>query len=275
MHNLRKHAETAALAAAGGLALWLLLDRKNLGTAIGAIGGAVSGGLQDLGTSMGKYTWDKLSYDWSKHPDEAQWECPYWTEPKYPYRVFYGAKPRLKLFHKESYEPGAHMPPEARIQVNLALYLTAPNIAGRLRPRPGAGMYTLHYQGGKSGSLTGDPRFLYCLDHLMRIANMDRLDHDGVQPGPNSVGDFGHGSGCAIDLRNDLQFNRLLEAAKVAKMPVAWISKSHVPGKGWPIFVLQNGIKTGPFTHTKINHNSHFHVILPRPNWAQNYWNNA
>lgn len=143
------------------------------------------------------------------------------------------------------------------------------------------GNYVLAYSGNASGrTIKGDPRALWALDALMKRSGIPRLDHVGMIVRSNSANDmkkdYGHRRGHAIDLTNDIQMNRLLDAAVSLGMPVAWISryKSINPQSGrleWPKFALLRGIKT-PMGFSTINHDDHYHMILPRPNRALGYW---
>lgn len=150
--------------------------------------------------------------------------------------------------------------------------------AGKLDSR---GEYVIAYNGAAGGrTIKGDPRALYCLDALMKRSRMPRLDHAGILPKDNSnanmSSDYGHKRGHAIDLTNDLQMNKLIEAAKALGMPIAWISKNSAINPlnnrlEWPKFALIGGVKKA-MGFSSINHNSHYHVILPRPNRALGYW---
>lgn len=150
--------------------------------------------------------------------------------------------------------------------------------AGKLDSR---GEYVLAYNGNAHGrTIKGDPRALYCLDALIKRSGLTRIDHLGMVLRSDSAADmkkdYGHRRGHAIDLTNDVQMNKLLEAAKALSMPLGWISRfsSINPLTGnmeWPKFALVGGMKVQK-GYSSINHNSHYHLIFPRPNRALGYW---
>lgn len=125
-----------------------------------------------------------------------------------------------------------------------------------------------------SFSLNGDVRALYCLSVLCREAELNELHHLGLAVWNLATADYGHDLGYAIDLTNDDEMNALVNAATSLKMPIGWISRSKITdakGKSyWPKFQLRNGVKTRVGSST-INHNSHFHLMLPRPDAALIY----
>lgn len=235
------------------------------------MGSTINKGLVELSNAL----YGTISNDWSDHPDEAIWETPYWrfTKPNW-YKAFYGVKNPNKFF----YVPGFTMPPAGKITKKWTGFGigTPYEYSGTLTPKPGAGQYQFYYGGNPAKSISGDPRALYCLDHLMRISGLKELHHAGmlpkVQAGAGTKGDFGHLSGCGIDLTRPAETNALIEAARVAHMPLMWISRTRVPGKGWPVFVLAESKKVGPLFHTSVNHDSHEHLVLPRPNWTSKYF---
>lgn len=140
---------------------------------------------------------------------------------------------------------------------------------GSSRWYPPEGFKLIYADGQPTGSLRGDPRALACLAYLVGQSNLGELHHIGMFHWDPTTPDFGHDGGYGIDLTRDSEMNALIEAAKKVSMPIGWISKNH-DGDGWPIFQLRNGVKT-LVGHSSIDHSSHFHVVLPRPQWAQTF----
>lgn len=136
--------------------------------------------------------------------------------------------------------------------------------------------YQLRYGSSSSNYLTGDPRALYCLALLIHTAGIPILEHSGMQvpsDRPNAAAnDYGHYGGHAIDINTDDDMNAIVRAARTLKMPIGWISRYKVDA-GWPKFFLDYGGTKHSAGHSSINHDSHYHVILPRPNAALQAWN--
>jgi len=130
--------------------------------------------------------------------------------------------------------------------------------------------------GTPQGSIEGDPRALYCLDLLLQTAGLDGLYTLGMHVNQSLAGDQTHDNGYAIDIAGgrkngaalsaDETMNLLIMAAEQHHMPIAWISRYKKDGS-WPMFQLRQGEKVY-FSYSKADHTSHYHVVLPRPNWA-------
>lgn len=144
--------------------------------------------------------------------------------------------------------------------------------------------YQLWYDGRAQKSVTGDPRFLWCLDLLLRTSGIPKLENGGVQkPEPTSEkqrqqfekDDFGHWGGHGIDIKNHDDMNAILKAAAMLNMPLGWISRTVVEGKGWPKFLQNEKGQMIAKGHSTIPHNDHYHLILPRPNSALQWWKDS
>lgn len=141
------------------------------------------------------------------------------------------------------------------------------------------GKYSIFYghEQTPKNKINGDPRALYCLDALIKAGGLRSIRHAGMTVFKDDMkNDYGHRRGHAIDIYNEVEMNKLLEGAKALGMPVAWISKHKALNPlnkriEWPKFMLRNGIKTA-MGFSSVNHDSHYHLILPRPNRALGYW---
>lgn len=218
--------------------------------------------------------------------EEARWEIPY-LKHEHDAREFYGYKPcvnvTLSLGHSANVSPADYLKsifgaPAGHIQVGAKWWTqglgTAKLMAssGRLYcPKS----YRFKYAGKIKDSIVGDPRALYALDALMRVSGLTTLEHMGLN-NPNTSSDFGHQSGCAIDIPQESDFVKLLNAANKVNMPVVAIMKA--ASGPWRINKWARWDKSLPgpvpkFLHTtKIPHRDHFHLILPRPNLVEGYF---
>lgn len=126
---------------------------------------------------------------------------------------------------------------------------------------------TVYLYGGKPVSvIDGDPRALAVLGFLtegLKLRFMGILN-------PGSKLNHNPKYGCAIDIPDDDIMNEILSRAMQHDIPIAWISKNRADNGRWPIFQVVGGKKVLR-GYSSQNHDSHFHVDLPRPNWAQLY----
>jgi len=142
---------------------------------------------------------------------------------------------------------------------------------GRWYPPAG---FKLRYAGTLQGSVRGDARALVILARLCEIADLGELSHLGMYVWQGGVGDVTHDYGYAIDITDSPKYtkkevmDRLIEAARSINAPIAWIS-SQQDGNIWPMYQLRNGSITR-FSFSRQNHHSHYHLVLPRPNFALN-----
>lgn len=131
---------------------------------------------------------------------------------------------------------------------------------------------TFYYLGQKQGSIRGDVRALYCLLLLCEKAELRSFAHLGMYA-LNGGADSSHDYGYAIDIPvkqpeingHDIM-ERFILAARQVNMPMAWTS-TYKDGDQWPMFQMRNGVKTR-FSYSRQNHSDHYHLVLPRPNFA-------
>lgn len=129
-----------------------------------------------------------------------------------------------------------------------------------------------YYRGNKVGSIRGDVRALFCLQMLCEKAEITDLAHLGMYAF-NGGNDKSHDYGYAIDIpvKQPKQsgheiMERFILAARQTDMPMAWVS-TYADGNVWPMFQMRGGTKTR-FSYSRQNHNDHYHLVLPRPNFA-------
>lgn len=207
--------------------------------------------------------------------EEARWEIPYRKHPK-DTKEFYGTKGPVWI-HLPGFTDAKLLfnPPAGTIMVNMAKYnLPFGQQAGSGKLYPVG--YAIRKGGDKQSFLRGDPRALYCLDALMRVSGLTTVDIASMHR-PNDKHDFGHKSGCAIDLTDEYQFVKLLDAAIKVRMPVVVIQRQ--PQGPWRIYKYarwdgQNAPCVPKFMFTTSSpHRNHHHMILPRPNAVAVYFN--
>jgi len=201
---------------------------------------------------------------------EGKWQVDYGTYPR-SLDSLLGSKDFLIWPPTLIAGLSAPMPYGHILQCNLGLTRAQRGAGGQWTPPDN---FQLVYRPRLDGSadkiskkLTGDPRALYCLSLLCAQSGLDRLHHVGMTVWNPGNGFWGHDDGCAIDLTEHNEMNALVEAAKQLNMPIGWISRTSPDGKYWPIFQLRHGVKEAVGNST-VNHNSHYHLVLPRPDWS-------
>lgn len=221
-----------------------------------------------------------LLKDWGKDPygEEARWEIPYLKHPN-DAREFYGFKSGFMFNNYDPAKVGQLFgPPAGEIKCNMLKYATA------ISHKQHGGMGTLLcpksyrfvYGGVTKDKIVGDPRALYSLDALMRVSGVTTLEHMGMY-NPNTASDFGHQSGCGIDVINESDFVKLIAAAVRVRMPVCAILKGQTKPWAKKVWAWWDKSLPGPIPkfigNSNIPHKDHFHLILPRPNLVQGYFN--
>lgn len=209
----------------------------------------------------------------SMREGEAIWQVP-WDKIKTSWNAWQGDKP-YAISTAITFPLTLLQQPEPAGRITF-------NSAGNTRRQRGSGGRwvpppTVQISYGNAGpvsALIGDPRALYCLDKLCTAGQVTQINHLGMSSWNPKNGFWGHDDGCAIDLVGDDTMNRIVHAAINLKMPIAWVSST--PKKKangnlyWPIFALKNGEKI-EVGSSNSNHNSHYHLVLPRPQWALSF----
>lgn len=229
------------------------------------------GGLTNVAKDLGK----------SAYGEEERWEIRYKSQPNAS-REFIGFKSGLMF---NNYDPKAvgnlFGLPAGVIKCNMLKYATA--VTGKQHGGLGwlhcPASYRFIFKGKTVDKIQGDPRALYSLDALMRVSGLTSLSIASLYR-PGDAHDFGHKSGCAIDLTNEHEFVKILAAANKVRMPICAIMRQ--PQGPWPINVWAMWDKNlpGPIakrvaSESKSPHRNHHHVILPRPNLVQGYFNKS